>query len=159
MLIYLNAIVNLNIKFFVISAVLLFVGLNSHAQTSSAKFYKVKSNLLTNILCRIDTTIQIVNKELVVRYILVDNEYGSANQPGDDEISQQILVAVSTFDDAPYIKLYSTSRLLMPKLISFKSQSNNSITLIYEHGYFRDKKRKTIIITPTKKGYFTVYQK
>ena len=146
-------------KFFVISAVLLFMGLNSHAQTSSAKFYKVKSNLLTNILCRIDTTIQIVNKELVVRYILIDNEYGSAKQPEDDEISQQILVAISTFDDAPYIKLYSTSRLLVPKLISFKSLSNNTIILTYEYGYYSNKKQKTITITPTKKGYFTVYQK
>ncbi|QQL50796.1 hypothetical protein [Mucilaginibacter ginkgonis] len=120
--------------------------------TTGDKLHKVKSKTLVDVVCNIDTTVQLINNEIVVRYLLVHNEYGSAKTPETDEESQQIYIAVSTVDDAPDLALYATERMIAPKITSFISKNKTDFLLTYEYGIYNKRKRKTITITP--KGCF-----
>jgi hypothetical protein len=82
------------------------------------------------------------NKEtyLSVRVYILDNGIGSAGNPSS-EVSHDVLVAVSEFDDAPMQNLFEIGPFINPKFIKWVEVNQYNKSFEIEHGNFHERKR------------------
>lgn len=131
-----------------ILTLLIFVFVNHQANAQKkVQLQNLSNKFLKSILCNLDTTVVKSNNNIAVRYYLISNPSGSAKLPESDEVSNQLIFAVSTIDDDPVQHLYKTQRFINPRIISFSEINIKEFDIIIEYGIYNARKRKTFKIT------------
>lgn len=120
----------------------------ANAQKRSAnQLHPLKSTVLRNALCNIDTFFRRSNDDVRVTVFLISNNSGSAGLPETDEISNRYVITTSTPDQNPKQFMYVINDLILPKIVEFEETEDHSYRLTIEYGTTQNRTKKTIRIT------------
>jgi hypothetical protein len=108
---------------------------------------KITQIELVKLIGSINSYEPFAGRQLYLSTFIISNGSGSANIPGTDEPSFNILICVAHYDDPPDYKLFSIGPFYGPKIIENRD-SGDSITVVIEHDGFK-KKKTEIIVTET----------
>ncbi len=109
---------------------------------------KITQLEIVKLIGSIDSYEPFAGRQLYLSTFITSNGSGSANIPGTDAISENILLCVAQYDQKPDYKLFSIGPFVYPKIIENRD-SGDSITVVIQH-FDGLKKRKTeIIVTET----------
>jgi hypothetical protein len=111
--------------------VLLFYSCTTYCQ--SIKSTTIIQRDIVNLIGNIESYDVFTGKQLVMNIIKVSNGYGSAHIPETDEVSHNIVISVSHYDDTPDYKVFTVGPFIFPKVIK-KIDSGRSVIIIIEAG-------------------------
>ena len=80
-----------------------------------------------------------VDANLSVRIYKLDNGTASAGFPSS-EVSYNLLVAISAFDEEPEQRLFQIGPFLNPKVVSWQIDRENEKTFVVEYGHYDRRK-------------------
>lgn len=103
---------------------------------------KVKSSDITYVLNNIRSTYKAQTSGFVVNLFEVSNKSGSAQQNETDEVTDNLYIAISEFDEKPQQVLFVIKDLYAPSDIKIVKQSEKMIELSFS--YLEKGKKKKV---------------
>jgi len=116
----------------------------AYSQQPSAQ--KIKNTTLTYVLNNIRSTHKAETRDCNVTIFVVSNKSGSAKRPESHEVTDNIYIAVSEFDEYPKQTLFVIKDLYAPSGIQLTRQDNQSIQLTFSYIQGEEKKKYTCSI-------------
>lgn len=115
------------------------------AYSQSIKSTEIIQNDCVKLIGSIESYDTFAGKQLVLGVFKVSNGYGSANVSGTDEVSFNLLISVTHYDEAPDYKVFTVGPFINPKVIK-KADTGPSITLFIEDGAMDRRKTSKVIV-------------
>ena len=131
-------------KIIFITVAILFTS-QSNAQNLNIK--KIDSPSLIRILNAFKIFSDTTTNELSLRVLDVNNESGSAGFEENDEVTSNIYVAVSEFDEAPQQSLFSISSMYNPVFLKWNLDNPKQPEFTIEYGVYSARIKKTFIVS------------
>lgn len=104
---------------------------NGSLQAQNPQIIKANNNNLSYILNNIRTSFTSETKTISVKLYQVSNKSGSAKQPETDEVTDNLYVAISEFDEQPKQMLFVIKNVYAPKNITLSPQPDQKIKLTF----------------------------
>jgi hypothetical protein len=130
-----------------IASLILCFTINSYAQ--SIKSTQIVQKDCVKLIGSIGSYDAFAGKHLMLGIFKVSNGIGSAKFPGTDEVSFDLLISVTHYDESPDYKVFKVGPFINPKVIK-KDDTGPLITLIIEDGVFNKRKTRKVIVSEAK---------
>lgn len=133
-------------------AIFLVIPAFTFGQNFHPKVERIENESLLKVLPFIESFSSVRTDEMIIATFVVNNGTGSAHLPESDEVSYNILLTVSGYDEQPDSKLFSVGPFINP-ILSNISDLNNGAYIKVEHGIYNNRKTNKIFILPDKVAY------
>lgn len=133
-------------KIYIVLLLLCFT-FNSYSQSIKSK--EILQQDCVELIGSIESHDVFAGKELVLGIFKVSNGYGSAKFPETDEISFNIMISVTHYDETPLYKLSTVGPFINPKVVK-NVDSGTSVTLFIEDGIVNKRKTTKVKVSETK---------
>lgn len=101
---------------------------------------KINDVKIKSILCSIDTVIFRSDNYISITIYKVANDSGSAHLKESDEISNKLIIAISSIDDSPEKKLFQINSFIYPKFLKLLHVENGKYQLFVEDGLINNRR-------------------
>ncbi len=125
---------------------LLLLTYNSYAQ--SIKSGEITQPESVKLIESIQSLEVLKGRHLYVAIFTTSNGPGSALFPESHEVSFNLLLSVSEYDEYPLTRLFNVGPFFNPKTVR-KVDSGNQVTLFIEHGVFDKRKIAKVLVSDT----------
>lgn len=122
-----------------------FIVSNCAFSQSNVNIEKIEEDNLIRILNKVKFLSSINTDNLNIRVYIIGNSPGSAGYP-NGEITHDLFIAVSEFDEFPRQNLFELGPYFNPKFVKWHT-TNKNITLIIESGEATERKENEIQIS------------
>jgi hypothetical protein len=129
-----------------IFSILLFIILSLSLNAQQPVVQKVKATDITYVLNNIRSTYKVQTSGFVVNLFEVSNKSGSAQQNETDEVTDNLYIAISEFDEKPQQFLFVIKDIYAPSEIKFTKQSEQIMELSFFYSEKGKKKKVKAII-------------
>jgi hypothetical protein len=121
-----------------------FISISLAQQNKKIEYKVINDSLLTSIFNNIEILKEIKTDELTIRILSLNNDPGSAGY-ANGEVTSNIYIAVSEYDEYPEQKLFLIPNLYSPNIEGIKEEKRNVILLLS----YIEKKKITLRIEIT----------
>lgn len=126
--------------------ILLFCSYTSYCQSINST--EIIQNDCVKLIRNIGSYDTFAGKQLVLGIFKVSNGYGSANFPETDEVSFNMLISVTHYNETPDYKVFTVGPFINPKVIR-KADAGTSVTFLIEDGVVNKRKTTKVIVSET----------
>lgn len=111
----------------------LLLSMGKELYSQDHNFKKVNDHHVSSILNNIRKTYELDATNIFVRVYIVSNKSGSAKQPESDEVTDNIYIAVSEFDEMPRQSLFVLKNIFGDTDFTLEKGSNDMVIFSFSY--------------------------
>lgn len=125
--------------------IFLFTSIIVRGQQYPKKIIEITDDSVVKVLGRIENFMVKQGKQFRISFFVISNGSGSANISQGDEISENIIISVTEYDEYPINRVFNVGTFYMPRLIGGKDLDGRYCILV-EHGAADKRKKNKLLI-------------